>query len=160
MHGIFEVFMNTIEIMPFTYEYPRPALTVDAVVFKKENDNCFVLLIKRDNYPFEGQWAFPGGFVDMDENLENAVKRELAEETSIENIELRQLYTFGALDRDPRHRTVSVVYYAIVDKNTDLVKIKAADDARAVKWFNINEIPKLAFDHNEIFKKALLMLNE
>ncbi len=139
--------------MSYTYKYPRPALTVDIIIFKKENDDIKVLLIQRDNPPFKGQWAFPGGFVNIDETLENAAKRELQEETALTDVELKQLYTFGAIDRDPRFRTVSVVYYGFTNLNND--KVKGGDDAQKAQWFLINKIPKLAFDHNEILKMAL-----
>ena len=142
--------------MPFTYKYPRPALTVDCVIFCKENNEAKVLLIQRDKPPFEGQWALPGGFVDIDETLEIAAKRELEEETGLVNVELEQLYTFGAIDRDPRGRTVSVVYYGFADAKQS--KIKASSDARRVKWFSINKLPRLAFDHQDIMKAAIKKL--
>jgi 8-oxo-dGTP diphosphatase len=139
--------------MPHTYEYQRPAFTVDILIFVKEKDELSVLLIQRDKPPFEGLWAFPGGFVDIDETLEDASLRELKEETSITGIELQQLYTFGALDRDPRHRTVTVVYYGFAPSKD--IYFKAADDARNAAWFNVKNIPQLAFDHEEILKKYL-----
>jgi 8-oxo-dGTP diphosphatase len=139
--------------MSYTYEYPRPALTVDAIIFTKEKDDIFVLLIQRDNPPFEGMWAFPGGFVDMDETLEHAAIRELEEETGIIGVVLKQFYVFDAINRDPRHRTVSVVFTGMVlSKN---IYFKANDDARNVRWFNVKELPSLAFDHNEILAKSI-----
>ena len=142
--------------MPHTYKYPRPALTVDCVIFSKQDDDFKVLLIQRDNPPFEGQWALPGGFVDIDETLELAAKRELEEETGLVNVKLEQLYTFGAIDRDPRGRTVSVVYYGFAEAKQS--KIKASSDARRVKWFSINKLPRLAFDHQDIMKVAIKKL--
>ena len=139
--------------MPYTYKYPRLALTVDAVIFTKKDNILHVLLIQRDNPPFEREWALPGGFVDMDETLDTAAKRELEEETGITDIELMQLYTFGAINRDPRGRTVSVVYYGFVDYDNS--KIKAGSDARNVQWFTIKKLPKLAFDHKDILELAL-----
>lgn len=139
--------------MLYTYEHPRPALTVDIIVFVKDKDDLLVLLIQRDQPPFEGLWAFPGGFVDIDETLEDAAKRELAEETGITGIELKQFYTFGAIDRDPRHRTVTVAYYGFAPSKD--IYLKAADDARNAGWFNVRNTPALAFDHEEIFKKAI-----
>ncbi|MBE9491462.1 MAG: NUDIX hydrolase [Bacteroidetes bacterium] len=138
--------------MSYTYDYPRPAVTVDCIILSQSSDTFEVMLIKRDKPPFEGNWALPGGFVDIDETLEEAVKRELSEETGLTGISLFQLYTFGAVDRDPRHRTISIVYYGFVDRrNADPV---AGDDARAVRWFNIKDLPPLAFDHNEILHMA------
>ena len=115
--------------MPFTYEYPRPAVTVDCVVFALDEEDLKVLLIQRDVPPFRGQWALPGGFVRMDEDLEQAARRELREETgvSLPDLYLEQLYTFGAVDRDPRFRVVSVAYYALV--NLADHRVQAGTDA-------------------------------
>ena len=97
--------------MSYTYDYPRPALTVDAVVFRKTTKQLEVLLIQRKHYPFEGMWALPGGFVEMEETVEQAVVRELEEETSLKIEGLKQLHTFSELGRDPRGRTISVTFY-------------------------------------------------
>jgi 8-oxo-dGTP diphosphatase len=139
----------------YTYKYPRPAVTVDCVVFglDLEAEDLKVLLIQRKAEPFAGQWAFPGGFVEMDETLEASAKRELKEETGISELYLEQLYTFGDPGRDPRGRTVSVAYYALV-KMSDHVP-KAADDAKAVAWHPAAKPPKLAFDHAKILKVAV-----
>ncbi|MEA3443436.1 MAG: NUDIX hydrolase [Bacteroidota bacterium] len=142
--------------MTYTYKYPRPALTVDAVVFRKNESGWEVLLIERGNQPFKGMWALPGGFVDMDEDLKTAAKRELKEETGLRNVELRQLYTFGAIDRDPRHRTVSVVYWGIAEKTSSMVE--GGDDAKQARWFPVENAPGLAFDHHEILKMAIAKL--
>ncbi|MCF8302821.1 MAG: NUDIX hydrolase [Bacteroidales bacterium] len=141
--------------MPYTYEYPRPVVTVDIIVFHRTNDNNLeILIIQRDNPPFEGKWAFPGGFVEIDESLDTAAYRELKEETGISKIKLEQLYTFGTLNRDPRHRTISVAYTGFVDEE-EKQKAKAASDARSTGWFKVDQVPPLAFDHDEILKKAL-----
>src|SRR5919204_3903202 len=108
--------------MAATYEYPRPALTVDAVVFGLDEEDLKVLLIRRDLPPFQGKWALPGGFVRVEESLEDAVRRELREETGIDQVFLEQLYTFGAVDRDPRERVVTVAYYALVRLSDHTVK--------------------------------------
>ncbi len=128
-------------------------LSVDAVVFGYEEGNISVLLIKRKYAPFKGQWAIPGGFVIDDESLEDAVERELFEETGIKINYLEQLYTFGKPDRDPRGRVVSIAYFGLVRPNA--FKIYASTDAEQVQWFNINELPKLSFDHKEILQTAI-----
>jgi 8-oxo-dGTP diphosphatase len=138
--------------MNYTYKYPRLSLTVDAVVFKVENSKTSVVLIQRKNEPFQGKWALPGGFVDMDETLETAVRRELEEETGLKNIELEQLHAFSAIGRDPRGRTVSVVFWGIVKSDVSPV---SGDDAADAKWFEIENLPELAFDHDEVVKMAL-----
>jgi 8-oxo-dGTP diphosphatase len=133
----------------YTYDYPRPAVTVDVVVVSRERKPR-VLLIRRKNEPFAGKWALPGGFVDMDETLEAAARRELQEETSIQTDKLEQLHTFGDPGRDPRGRTISVVFLARVDPQT--VQPQAADDAREVGWHPLTELPPLAFDHDRILE--------
>ena len=140
--------------MSYCYEFPRPGLTVDCVVFGlDEQDSLKVILILRKLPPFQGQWALPGGFVHLDETLEEAAFRELREETGIENVFLEQLYTFGGLDRDPRERIVTVAYYALV--NLREYDIEATTDAMDAAWFAIDELPKLPFDHQQIFETAL-----
>ncbi len=139
--------------MAYTYEYPRPALTVDCVVFGIDVDELMVLLIQRGLPPHEGQWALPGGFVHMDESLSEAALRELQEETGLEKVFLEQLYSFGDVDRDPRGRVVSVAYYALV-KLTDH-RVQAATDARDAKWFPVWDTPTLAFDHAKILPVAM-----
>jgi 8-oxo-dGTP diphosphatase len=143
--------------MPFTYDYPRPALTVDAVIFRKNDQELEVLLIQRKNYPFEGMWALPGGFVDMDETVEEAVVRELYEETGLKIEKLEQLHTFSALGRDPRGRTVSVTFFGILQEQPS--QVLAGDDAMDAKWFKMNQIPHLAFDHIEAVNMALKRIN-
>jgi 8-oxo-dGTP diphosphatase len=139
--------------MTVTYEYPRPALTVDAVVFGLDDEDLKVLLIRRDLEPFQGRWALPGGFVRVGESLEDAVRRELQEETGLSQLFLEQLYTFGAVDRDPRERVVTVAYYALVRLSEH--SIRAATDARDAAWFAVSEARGLAFDHDRILRVAL-----
>lgn len=143
--------------MAYTYEYPRPALTVDCVIFGlDESHQLKVLLIQRAHEPFEGQWALPGGFVDMDEGLEEAALRELEEETGVHDVFIEQLYTFGDPGRDPRGRVVSVAYYALV--NLEEHPVSADSDARRVEWFQANRLPRLAFDHEKILQLAIARL--
>lgn len=137
--------------MSYTYKYPRPALTVDAIVFRRKQV-WEVLLIQRLNEPFKDMWAFPGGFVDMEETVEDAVERELEEETALTGIEFKQFNTFSAVHRDPRHRTISVAFVGIVESD---VEPKAGDDAKNAKWFKIEDLPNLAFDHKEVMEKLL-----
>jgi 8-oxo-dGTP diphosphatase len=139
----------------YTYQYPRPALTVDAAIFRKMEFNWEILLIQRKNPPFKHGWALPGGFVDMDETLEKAITRELEEETSLINIELKQLHAFSTPGRDPRGHTISVVFWGIISNHQ---VAKAGDDAANVKWFNIDKLPKLAFDHDEVIETATQIL--
>lgn len=138
--------------MPYTYDYPRLALTVDAVVFRNKDSKHEVLLIQRKHYPFEGMWALPGGFVDMEETCEEAIVRELMEETNLKVPELRQMHTFSALGRDPRGRTVSVTFFGVADYFNSAVK--GGDDAADARWFDIQDTPELAFDHIEAIRMA------
>lgn len=138
--------------MPHSYEFPRAALTVDVVVFALDEDDLQVMLIERDLPPFEGHWALPGGFVRVDETLEDAARRELQEETGLRDIFLEQLCTFGRVDRDPRERVVTVAYYALV--NLTGHDVRASTDARNAAWFPVSDLPDLAFDHNEILEAA------
>ena len=142
--------------MSYTYEYPRPAVTVDCCVFGLDDEGLKLMLIKRLAAPFEDSWALPGGFVDMEETTDAAARRELEEETGVKNLFLEQLYTFSGVDRDPRGRVISIAYYALV-KPSEL-KLQAGDDAKDAQWFDARKLPKLAFDHKEIVKTALLRL--
>lgn len=128
-------------------------LTVDAVVFGYESGNISVLLVKRKYEPYKDAWALPGGFVLEEENLEQAVERELSEETGVKINYLEQLYTFGDIGRDPRGRVVSMAYFGLVKPNT--FKLHASTDAKKAAWYNINKLPKLAFDHKKILKMAI-----
>lgn len=139
------------------YDYPRPALTVDIALVTRAKP-WRILLIERLNEPFAGRWALPGGFVDENEPLIVAAQRELAEETGVIYTELEQLHTFGDPGRDPRGWVVSVVFLARVDDTT--LNPMAADDARAVKWFNLNRLPSLAFDHDQILKRVRLRIED
>ncbi len=139
--------------MSFTYRYARPALAVDCVVFGLDEEDLKVLLIRRGLEPFQGRWALPGGFVHMDETLDEAARRELQEEAGIERVYLEQLYTFSAIDRDPRERVVTVAYYALALLSEHTVK--ADTDAREAAWFAVDDLPRLAFDHDVILDKAI-----
>lgn len=123
------------------------------MVFRKIDEGLQVLLIKRKHEPFKGKWAFPGGFIDMEETAEEAVSRELKEETGLAGIRLKQFHTFSAIDRDPRGRTVSIVFYGF-DRNKDQ-QVKGADDAAEAEWQYLNQLPELAFDHQKILQDAL-----
>lgn len=139
----------------YTYKYPRPALTVDMVVLKTPCNNGEILLIQRLNPPFKNHWALPGGFVDMDETLEEAANRELEEETGLVNIIMNQFKAYSAVDRDPRHRTVSVVFIGVAP---DEAQATAGDDAKNARWFSLNDLPELAFDHQQIVDDAIEMV--
>jgi len=136
----------------FSYEYARPALAVDCVVFGLDENDLKVLLIQRKLQPFQHTWALPGGFVRVDETLDTAARRELEEEAGVSDVFLEQLYSFGVLDRDPRERVVSVAYYALAKLSDH--RIRAATDAMGVGWFGLDDLPKLAFDHSEIVVRA------
>jgi len=137
-------------------KYERPSVTVDVVMMTLHQRDLQVLLVKRRSWPFEGMWAIPGGFVEIDESLEEAAKRELQEETSVQDVYLEQLYTFGDPGRDPRTRVITVVYFALLDAQQ--LRIKAADDAADVGWFSVYELPPLAFDHEGILEYTLSRL--
>lgn len=138
--------------MPFTYRYPHPAVTTDIVIFTIRQDELKILLIKRALPPHRNQWALPGGFIKLEESLEEGAKRELQEETGVTGVYLEQLYTFGRPDRDPRERVITVAYLALIPANEP--EIKAATDAEDVSWFGLKELPDLAFDHKRILKMA------
>jgi len=133
--------------MEYSYAYPRPALTVDALVFAGSGPDRRILLIKRGKAPFQGMWALPGGFVDMEETLEQACLRELEEETGLRLGKMEQFRVFDAVDRDPRHRTISVVFYALLPEP---VSVCGGDDAAEARWFPLIDCPPLAFDHRII----------
>jgi 8-oxo-dGTP diphosphatase len=143
----------------YVYEWPRPMVTVDAVVFSIFGDTVKLLLIRRRNEPFRGQWALPGGFVDMDEELEDAAVRELAEETGLVNVKLEQMYTFGRCGRDPRGRQITIAFFGVV--RSGRTRIKAGDDAQEARWFDIGNLPdELAFDHNKVAAFAIARLKK
>ena len=135
-----------------SYEYPRAALAVDCVVFGLDETDLKVLLIQRKLQPYQHTWALPGGFVRINETLDEAARRELEEEAGVTDVYLEQLYTFGALDRDPRERVVAVAYYALAKLSDH--RIRAATDAMGVGWFGLDDLPKLAFDHTDIVLRA------
>ncbi|MHC4657964.1 MAG: NUDIX domain-containing protein [Planctomycetota bacterium] len=138
----------------YVYDWPRPMVSVDAVVFGFFRDKAKLLLINRKKEPFKGKWALPGGYVEIDEELEEAVARELAEETGLTKVPLEQMRTFGKCGRDPRGRQITVTFMGIATKDKD--KIRAGDDAEKVRWFDIEKLPKdLAFDHDEVAKFAI-----
>ena len=142
-----------VEKKQYVYDWPRPMVTVDAVVFAFVEKQTKLLLINRKNEPFKGRWALPGGFVDMDEELEQAAKRELAEETGLQGVSLEQMHTFGECGRDPRGRQITIVFAGVAKDNFN--SIEAGDDAADAKWFDVENLPKdLAFDHNEVIKFA------
>jgi 8-oxo-dGTP diphosphatase len=133
--------------MHYCYDYPRPAVTTDAILINRSERGIFILLIQRGVEPYKNYWALPGGFVNMDEELELACTRELQEETGISGIKLTQLATFGAVHRDPRGRTISIVFWGETEKMLPPV---AGDDASKAAWYLLDELPPLAFDHEII----------
>jgi 8-oxo-dGTP diphosphatase len=143
----------------FTYEYPRPMLTVDVVVFTSLDDQLHILLIQRAQPPFQGSWALPGGFVNMEESLEMAAARELAEETGIAGCNLDQFHTYGDPQRDPRGRVISVAYCAFF-ASEQTVSIQEGSDAKQVRWFPMTDLPDLAFDHSKIIQDAFTRIRE
>ena len=143
----------------YVYDWPRPMVTADAVVFKFASGKAEVLLIKRGHEPFKNQWAIPGGFVGIDEELEDSAVRELFEETNLIGIKLEQLHTFGRCGRDPRGRQITIAFIGIAEKGTS--QIKAGDDADEASWFDIEKLPEnLAFDHKEVLDYAISHLKE
>ena len=137
--------------MEYTYKYPRPAVTADCVVITREAEPK-VLLIQRGYDPFKGCWAFPGGFMNMDETTEQCAIRELEEETGLKVDTIHQIGAYSKVDRDPRGRTITVAYLAIIDKP---LAVTGQDDAAKAEWFPISNLPKLAFDHEEIISDAV-----
>ncbi len=138
--------------MSFQYQYPHPAVTTDVVVFTLREQQLQLLLIRRAQAPYAGEWALPGGFLEIDEDLDSCAKRELKEEAGVTDLYMEQLYTFGRPDRDPRERVISVTYYALVP--SDKLTLSAGSDAAEAAWFPLQALPKLAFDHNEIILLA------
>lgn len=144
--------MTEAERGTYTYEWPRPAVTVDAVVLAPIDRRWHVLLIERGREPFTGTWALPGGFVDMDETLATSALRELEEETGMTGVVLEQLQTFGTPGRDPRGRTISVVYIGVTA--ADAHEVEGRDDAADARWYPLDDPPALAFDHDEVLAVA------
>jgi 8-oxo-dGTP diphosphatase len=137
--------------MSYTYKYPRPAVTADSVVITNEAEPK-VLLIERGADPYKGCWAFPGGFLNMDETTEQCAVRELEEETGMKILGLQQIGAYSKVDRDPRGRTITVAYLAVVDSPCEVIGL---DDAAKAQWFPLDALPKLAFDHDEIMRDAI-----
>jgi 8-oxo-dGTP diphosphatase len=143
----------------YVYEYPRPAVTVDIILFTFYAGDLKVLLIQRKGEPFKAKWALPGGFVGMDEDLSVAARRELAEETSVTDVYLEQLYTFGQPDRDPRGRVITVAYFALLSADqTAGLQLQSSSDADDVRWWSMYALPELAFDHARILDYAMQRL--
>ena len=148
--------MINIETMPYEYKYPRPAVTADCVVITRE-EQPKILLIERGYEPFKGCWAFPGGFMNMDETTEQCAIRELEEETGLKVDEVYQIGAYSKVDRDPRGRTITVAYLAITDTSDE---VYGQDDAAKAQWFRLSELPSLAFDHGEIIEDAIKKYKE
>lgn len=140
----------------YCYKYPHPAVTTDCVVFGFDGHRLNILLIERGAEPYKGRWAFPGGFMKIDETAEQGAIRELLEETTLQLSHLKQFGTFSAVDRDPRERVITIAYYALARKSD----VKGGDDAADAKWFPINDVPPLAFDHDYILRKAMQHLKQ
>lgn len=138
--------------MSFTYQYPHPAVTTDVVLFTIRNERLELLLIQRNGEPYKGCWALPGGFLEIDEDLETGARRELAEETAISDVYLEQLCSVGTPGRDPRERVISVVYYGMAP--ADKLHIRADSDAADARWYDMAELPRLAFDHQWVVQHA------
>jgi len=145
-----------MEEQKYTYKYPRPAVTTDCVVFGFDGHDLKVLLIERGNEPYKGCWAFPGGFLNMDETAIQGALRELAEETGLKLNYIKEFGTFSDVDRDPRDRVISIAFYALARK----AEVKGGDDAAKAQWFALNEVPHLAFDHDYMLRKAMEKLKE
>ena len=143
-------------INQYCYKYPHPAVTTDCVIFGFNGERLQVLLIERGIEPYKGRWAFPGGFLKMDETAEEGALRELKEETGLENAYIQQLHTFSDPNRDTRERVITIAYYALVR----IQEVKGGDDAASARWFPLDEIPPLAFDHDYILRMATQRLRE
>ena len=140
----------------YCYKYPHPAVTTDCVIFGFDGERLQVLLVERGIEPFKGRWAFPGGFLKMDDTAEEGALRELKEETGLEGAYMEQFHTFSAPERDPRERVITIAYYALVK----IQEVKGGDDAASARWFPLDEIPSLAFDHDYILRMATQRLRE
>ncbi len=138
----------------YKYKYPHPSVTTDCVIFGFDGAKVNVLLVERGVEPYKGRWAFPGGFMKMDESALQGAKRELYEETGLKDAYIHQFHTFTAPDRDPRERVITIAYYALVR----LSEVKAGDDAAKAQWFPLDKVPSLAFDHDQILREATIAL--
>jgi len=143
----------------YIYDWPRPMVAADAMVFAVLKNKIKLLLVRRGGEPFKGKWSLPGGFVNIDEELEDAAARELAEETGLTGVRLQQMYTFGKCGRDPRGRVITVTFMGVITKEKH--QVKAGDDVTKARWFDIEKLPKdLAFDHNEVAKFGIRKLKK
>ena len=140
----------------YCYKYPHPAVTTDCVIFGFDGERLQVLLVERGIEPYKGRWAFPGGFLKMDETAEEGALRELREETGLERAYIQQFHTFSDPHRDPRERVITIAYYALVK----IQEVHGGDDAASARWFPLSEIPSLAFDHDYILRMATQRLRE
>lgn len=145
-----------MEELNYRYKYPHPAVATDCVIFGFDGVSIKVLLIQRGIEPYKGAWAFPGGFLRMDETAEESARRELEEETGLKDAPVEQFFTFSSVDRDPRERVITIAHYALVK----MEEVRGGDDAANARWFAIDEIPRLAFDHDRILRKAMAHLKE
>lgn len=145
-----------IEEKKYCYKYPRPAVTTDCVVFGFDGTKMSVLLVERGQEPFKGEWALPGGFLNMDETAEEGAARELYEETGVKDIFIEQLQAFSKVDRDPRKRVITIAFYALVRQND--YHVVGGDDAASAQWFPLQKLPPLAFDHDYILRMAIKRL--
>ena len=145
-----------MEEKKYCYKYPHPAVTTDCVIFGFDGSELQVLLIERGIEPFKGKWAFPGGFLNMDETAQEGALRELKEETGLENAYIEQFNTYSDPGRDPRERVITIAHYALVR----IQEVKGGDDAAKAQWFPIDKVPQLAFDHDKILRDAMRKLRE
>ena len=151
LHEVDSIKNQNMEELQYHYNYPHPSVTTDNVIFGFDGNMLHVLLIERGGEPYKGCWAFPGGFLEMEESAEEGARRELMEETGLTTGFVKQFHAFSAPDRDPRERVLTIAYYSLVR----LSEVKGMDDARQAKWFPLNEVPeKLAFDHEEMLRIA------
>lgn len=141
----------------YVYEWPRPMVTCDAAVFSLVQGKAWLLLVNRKRDPYKGHWAIPGGFIELDEELDDAVARELSEETGLTDVHLEQMRTFGTVGRDPRGRQITVVYMGLIEGRQP--SVKGGDDAADARWFDIEDLPeKMAFDHDAVARFAIRKL--
>jgi len=141
----------------YTYEHPRPSVTVDIAIIRPNGKEYQILLIQRAQAPYKGKYALPGGFINKDESLEEAAQRELFEETGVENLGLTQIQTFSDPGRDPRGRVISTCFGCVLDIG-DKIQIKPGDDAADAIWFELNDLPLLAFDHFTLIQATIVKL--
>ena len=151
MAEVDSVMTKNMEELAYQYKYPHPSVTTDNVIFGFDGQTVKVLLIERGGEPYKGYWAFPGGFLEMDESAEEGARRELMEETGLTTGVVRQFHAFSAPGRDPRERVLTIAFYSLVRMS----EVKGMDDARRAEWFPLTEMPRLAFDHEEMLRVAL-----